>query len=358
MTKKVDIFDPPYPPTITIRRGGKDEVISIVPRDVDVRHFPCMPLNVVALFQSGFFLSADDHVFRAGLTLWGRSWHQVPAASLPDDDRALSRLAGLGGDLRRWRHIRERALHGFIRCNDGRIYHPIIAKYALDAMRSSRRASLNGQLGGRPRQGIENATSDESDGFSPQKPAGSSDQNPQQSSDKARIGVDRIEVSKKESRPRPSRIVLTNDEANSFAAFWLLYPRRVGRPEAEKSWVRAIRKPGVTTEIICTAVRAYAASRSGEDSKFTRHPATWLNNEGWNDETLPPSGSVAPRRSNGEVPYNFEAEDTRWRVRVRSFVENDSWVDLWGPKPTEFGCCAPEAVLVEAGFIPKARRTP
>ena len=34
--------------------------------------------------------------WRAGVTLWLKSFHQVPAASLPDDDVALARLAELG----------------------------------------------------------------------------------------------------------------------------------------------------------------------------------------------------------------------------------------------------------------------
>jgi hypothetical protein len=31
----------------------------------------------------------------------------------------------------------------------------------------------------------------------------------------------------------------------------------------------------------------YAAVRSSEDPKYTRHAATWLNNQGWLDEPEP-----------------------------------------------------------------------
>ncbi|OKO71893.1 hypothetical protein AC630_31760 [Bradyrhizobium sp. AS23.2] len=33
----------------------------------------------------------------------------------------------------------------------------------------------------------------------------------------------------------------------------------------------------------------YAAERTGQDPKFTKHPATWLNGECWKDEPEPPA---------------------------------------------------------------------
>ena len=31
----------------------------------------------------------------------------------------------------------------------------------------------------------------------------------------------------------------------------------------------------------------YAAERTGQDAHWTKHPATWLNNECWKDEPAP-----------------------------------------------------------------------
>jgi hypothetical protein len=68
--------------------------------------------------------------------LWGAAWHQVPAASLPDDDRVLARYAGYGRAVEQWKLIREGALRGFVRCRDGRLYHRTLAEKANAAWQS------------------------------------------------------------------------------------------------------------------------------------------------------------------------------------------------------------------------------
>ena len=50
-----------------------------------------MQLDVVRLRDSDLASIADAEVFRAAVLSWCVAWHQVPAASLPDDDVALSR---------------------------------------------------------------------------------------------------------------------------------------------------------------------------------------------------------------------------------------------------------------------------
>ncbi len=105
-----------------------------VPPDLDTRDLWWMKLDIGALLNSDFnVLTFDDTAWRAGVTLWCRAWHQVPAGSLPADDRALCHLAGLGRDLRRWRKIKADALHGFALCDDGRLYHGFLCKMALEA---------------------------------------------------------------------------------------------------------------------------------------------------------------------------------------------------------------------------------
>ena len=105
----------------------------LVPANVDLRDFAFMPIEVERLFGSEFHVRASDFEWRAGVTLWLKSFHQVPAASLPDDDVALARLAELGRDVRTWRRIRRKALRGWVRCRDGRIYHRVVAEKALEA---------------------------------------------------------------------------------------------------------------------------------------------------------------------------------------------------------------------------------
>lgn len=105
----------------------------LVPLDCDLRGYEFMPLYGTHLFGSEFNARASDEAWRAAITLWWASWNQCPAASLPNDDTALCRLADLGRDLKRWAKIKADALHGFIECSDGRLYHRFLAPLAIEA---------------------------------------------------------------------------------------------------------------------------------------------------------------------------------------------------------------------------------
>lgn len=105
----------------------------LVPAEVDLRGLEYMPLLGGRLFSSDFNASATDAEWRAAVTLWWASWGQVPAGSLPADDVVLCRLADLGRDIKAWRKVKAKALHGFVPCSDGRLYHPIVAEQALIA---------------------------------------------------------------------------------------------------------------------------------------------------------------------------------------------------------------------------------
>lgn len=111
----------------------------LVPADLDLRDFQYMPLDVVRLVDSDLSAIATGDEFKAAVWLWCKAWHQVPASSLPNDDRMLALLAGYGRDLKEWRKVRETALRGFVLCDDGRLYHPVIAEKALEAADAKRR---------------------------------------------------------------------------------------------------------------------------------------------------------------------------------------------------------------------------
>ena len=89
-----------------------------------------MPLDVTRLMDSDLFALSTGDEFKAAVALWARSWNQVPAASLPDDDRVLAHLSGAG---KRWRKVKQMALHGWILCSDGRFYHKTVAEKAREA---------------------------------------------------------------------------------------------------------------------------------------------------------------------------------------------------------------------------------
>ncbi len=105
----------------------------LVPVDCDLTGYGFMPLHGHRLFGSDFNARCSDSEWRAGVTLWWAAWNQVPAGSLPDDDMALCRLADLGRDTKTWRRLRANALHGWTKASDGRLYHPVLARLAIEA---------------------------------------------------------------------------------------------------------------------------------------------------------------------------------------------------------------------------------
>lgn len=68
--------------------------VPLVPAEVDLRDFGFMPLHVSRLRDSDLAALATGDEFRAAVLLWCYSWHQVPAGSLPNDDRVLALRSG------------------------------------------------------------------------------------------------------------------------------------------------------------------------------------------------------------------------------------------------------------------------
>lgn len=104
----------------------------LTPPDCNLRGLPFMPLHTERLLDSDMMALSTGEEFKTALRLWCKSWNQEPAASLPDDDRILAHLAGK--DLSAWRKAKDMALRGFVKCADGRLYHPVIAIEAIKAM--------------------------------------------------------------------------------------------------------------------------------------------------------------------------------------------------------------------------------
>ncbi len=104
-----------------------------VSADIDLRSYCWMKLDLSRLHSSDFIHLASNEEFGSAVKLWTESMRQVPAGSLPNDDKILACLAGYRGSPRRWMKVKTIALHGFSLCSDGRLYHPVLAEMVLDA---------------------------------------------------------------------------------------------------------------------------------------------------------------------------------------------------------------------------------
>lgn len=101
----------------------------LTPADCNLRGLPFMPMMVAQVMQSETFALSSGEEFKAAFTLWCASWLEVPAASLPADDRMLAFLSR----AKSWKKVKSMALRGWILCSDGRLYHKVIAEQAVDA---------------------------------------------------------------------------------------------------------------------------------------------------------------------------------------------------------------------------------
>lgn len=105
----------------------------LTPANCFLGGFDYMPLDVDRLRKSRAWLIAKRRPELAFymVNLWTASWKETPAASLEDDDDVLADAAMCPPD--RWAELKEDVLRGFVLCDDGRLYHEVIAVKALEA---------------------------------------------------------------------------------------------------------------------------------------------------------------------------------------------------------------------------------
>jgi hypothetical protein len=89
--------------------------------------------------------------------------------------------------------------------------------------------------------------------------------------------------------------------ADEFAAFWERYPRKVGKGHARKAYAKALRQ--VSHDGIMYGLSVQITGMTAKDKQYIPHPATWLNREGWDDEseelTSGPTGKAQNQGGSG-----------------------------------------------------------
>ena len=77
--------------------------------------------------------------------------------------------------------------------------------------------------------------------------------------------------------------VVKAEIVSPFDAFWMAYPKKVSKGDALKAWTKAVRKTS-PPEIMAGLERSIAGDGRFRTKQYTPYPATWLNDESWNDE--------------------------------------------------------------------------
>lgn len=93
-----------------------------------------------------------------------------------------------------------------------------------------------------------------------------------------------------------------NHHLEAFGAFWIVFPKKRAREEAKKAWIAAIGR-GADPQHIVDAATGYAKERAGEDAKYTKYPATWLNKGCYDDEPDPQPGRPQLRAVGDYQPW-------------------------------------------------------
>lgn len=78
-----------------------------------------------------------------------------------------------------------------------------------------------------------------------------------------------------------------------FGDFWSAYPRKEAKGRAEKAFAKIQPDAEVVAKMIAGIERAKGSDQWSKDGgKFIPHPATWLNDRGWEDGSAPVNGSA------------------------------------------------------------------
>jgi hypothetical protein len=115
----------------------------LTPQECDVATLPFMPLLIHELEKSDAWRFGNSDERAASLSLQIASWKEVPAASLPSDDRALSILSR----SECWANTKSIVLRDWILATDGRLYHKSVAQCALESWIKTLLQRISGMKG-------------------------------------------------------------------------------------------------------------------------------------------------------------------------------------------------------------------
>lgn len=117
---------------------------ALTPPGCNLTDFPYMPIEIQRLMKSDTWIFGNAAERSAAMCLWLESWHQIPAASIPNSDKHLAYLSKAGEE---WQKVKDHVLKGWVDGGDGRLYHPVVAEKALEAWIQKLAAAISGGRG-------------------------------------------------------------------------------------------------------------------------------------------------------------------------------------------------------------------
>lgn len=125
-------------------------------------------------------------------------------------------------------------------------------------------------------------------------------------------------------------------EDHDFHRWYAEYPKHCDMGPAERAYAAA-REIADADELLAAA-KAFAALCRARDTspEFIAKPHVWLQKKRWLDDEIrrPP-------------PVREGTENKKWRTRLQAYAERGFWIGMFGPKPGEPGCLAPDDLVAE-----------
>jgi DNA-binding MarR family transcriptional regulator len=88
----------------------------------------------------------------------------------------------------------------------------------------------------------------------------------------------------REKSPPPPARPTKAEQATRFAEFWRAYPRKCSKADAERAFAKINPDESLQAEILRGLEQAKTLDSRFELLRYTPHPASWLNAQGWMDE--------------------------------------------------------------------------
>lgn len=127
-----------------------------------------------------------------------------------------------------------------------------------------------------------------------------------------------------------------------FDVWYPKYPKKVDRKDAQRAFLKLAAAPDIefdrllaVTDVFCR--RTHEAWAKGEDRKFCKAPAVWLNKGSYLNDDLAPSASEQ------RDPMTFTTEE--WKARLEVYGRSGKWPTHWGATPGSANCYVPSELL-------------
>lgn len=90
---------------------------------------------------------------------------------------------------------------------------------------------------------------------------------------------------KKFNRNKNKEIKINNNNEELFTEFYELYPRKLNKKKSKEKYFKIL-KDGIKQEVIIKGLKSYIKyiETNNIETRFIKHPTTWLNNECWEDK--------------------------------------------------------------------------